>query len=222
MSNVRHQSAQVLIPALLSALILNPESSFAAALESRAWLGLFGRKTLSDTRSFWHEAQFRYDLGRSGMQQLLARAGILQAVGGPHEFGWILGYIQSGTTQEFRPTLQYSATVALEDTHFFGLRVRGEWRRLNIHPDNSLRFRTLVSYRLTVSPRTSFLVWDEPFLNLTREEWSGNRLFERNRLFLGIRLDGMKDRIEFGYLNQMIPRFSSSVSEHTLVLYYFY
>ncbi len=90
----------VLILLSFNSFFMRPVASFATSEESRAWLGLFGKKPLSETQSFWHEAQFRYDLGRSTMQQLLARAGFLQTIGSSHEVGWILGYIQSGIIQE--------------------------------------------------------------------------------------------------------------------------
>jgi hypothetical protein len=66
------------------------------------------------------------------------------------------------------------------------------------------------------------LIWDEPFLNITQEEWTGKRVFERNRVFLGTVLKWEEIKIEFGYLNQLIPRENKTIQEHSLVGYFFF
>jgi hypothetical protein len=66
------------------------------------------------------------------------------------------------------------------------------------------------------------MIWSEPFVNVTREAWTGDRFLERHRLFIGTRWDFPDYRWEVGYLNQYIPRTNIDVSEHSLVVYLFF
>lgn len=67
----------------------------------------------------------------------------------------------------------------------------------------------------------NFLVWDEIFLNLTDDEWTGERFDERNRFFIGLKKPNQAHSVEFGYLNQFVPR-SEDIVEHIAVLYLFF
>ena len=64
--------------------------------------------------------------------------------------------------------------------------------------------------------------WNEVFLNLSDDGFSGNRFFDRNRFFLGLRKDFYDSFIEFGYLNQYATRSSGDLMEHLGVLYVFF
>lgn len=206
-----------------------------AALENqnKTWLGIFGKKKLQDHDfSVWQEIQYRYDFEQGGMQQLLTRLGLLKSLNNSHEVGLIMGYIQTRASnvgavdsKEYRPTLQHVYNTAL-DEHKLTFRSRLEWRDEEDRETNSIRYRLQNSYRYQISPTYSLLFWEEPFLNLSGEKWVGNRLVERNRLFIGMRLDqGTDHRFEIGYMNQYVPKKFANrtdVSEHVLVGYFFF
>lgn len=208
---------------LFSLLFLVSFNSFGALdNQTKSWLGLFSKKKF-ETRdlSFWQEIQYRYSLDGGENQQILTRFGLLKNVNEAHEIGLIMGYIQTGNIKEYRPTLQHTYSTLFEN-HKFLLRSRLEWRDQEDNADNSIRYRLMNSYRYQLTPLYSLLVWDEPFLNLTKEEWTGDRWIERNRLFLGIRIDQKDHRFEVGYMNQFVPRNDKDVSEHILVAYFFF
>ena len=71
---------------------------------------------------------------------------------------------------------------------------------------------------LNFSSELILSAWDEIFLNLTEDRWTGNRHFERNRAFLGLRQNYNGFTFEYGYLNQYVPRSSGRVMEHILSL----
>lgn len=201
--------------------------------QNKTWIGIFGKKKLQDHDfSIWQEIQYRYDFEQGGMQQLLTRFGLLKSLNESHEVGVIMGYIQTrGTkvgavdTKEYRPTLQHVYNTAF-DEHKLLFRSRLEWRDEEDRGTNSIRYRLQNSYRYQLNPMYSMLVWEEPFLNLSGEKWVGNRLIERNRLFLGVRVDHSTDhRFEIGYMNQYVPKKfanKTDVSEHVLVGYFFF
>jgi hypothetical protein len=197
-------------------------TTWAAPDESRLWAGFFIKKNLQPLQtSFWGEVQYRYNFESGGMQQLLTRFGVLKSLAPGHEVGALMGLIQTGIQVEYRPTLQHIYHFD-HDQHKFLFRSRLEWRDLENNPKNSMRYRLMNSYRYQLNPVYSVLLWDEPFINLTREDWSGERTIERNRLFAGIRMDFAEYRLELGYLNQFIPRKNHDTSEHVLVGYIFF
>ena len=189
---------------------------------SRNWLGVFGKKNIAQDVSFWEEVQFRYDLNEGQMQQTLVRFGLLKNVTPKQEIGALMGFIQTGITKEYRPTFQHMYNTSIEDELHFNLRSRLEFRDVEDVEANSIRYRLLASARKKISSRLSPLIWDELFVNLTNEDWTGDRTFERNRFFAGIRVDESYGRWEVGYLNQFVPRKNQDTLEHVLVLYFFY
>lgn len=210
-----------LLMTLCSMLILITSTS-AAVDEQRSWLGLFSKKPILEKNySIWQEIQFRYDHENGEMGQLLTRFGLLKPINEHHEMGLIMAYIATGSSKEYRPTLQhlYSKTT---EVFFYSFRSRLEWRDLENNASNSIRLRLSPNLRWNFKENMAFAIWDEAFLNLTREEWTGKRAFERNRLFAGIRHSFPDLVFEYGYLNQYIPRKNRDIVEHTLVLNFYY
>ena len=67
-----------------------------------------------------------------------------------------------------------------------------------------------------------FVIWDEPFLNVTTHDWTGREAIDRNRFFVGLRLTNADHFYEVGYLNQHVTREFKTYNEHALTLYFFY
>lgn len=185
------------------------------------WLGFFHKKPLPQDYALWTEAQFRYLLDSTGMQQTLYRVGALKKISADHEFGLIYGYIQTDLTKEHRPTLQHVQQYGQLASMKFSGRSRMEFRMLEDSPDDAFRFRYLLRGQQALTPQLDLVVWNEPFFNLTKDQWTGERTWERNRFFIGTRLPFWEMHAEVGYLNQFIPR-KKDITEHILTLYLFY
>lgn len=183
----------------------------------RSWLGVFAKKPVHGSVSALSEIQFRYLNDDYRMQQLLVRAGVARELAKNHEGALVYGFIQTGALREHRPTLQ----LASRWSESVSSRLRVEWRKWEEDETTSVRLRTLLrkDFELGGVP---LVVWEEPFLNLTREERTGNRLLERNRAFLGTRTKLDHAVVEWGYLNQHTPRQNGSLTEHVLVGYLFF
>ena len=82
--------------------------------------------------------------------------------------------------------------------------------------EDSSRFRYLL--RLDYK---RYVIWDEVFINLKKDELTGNRVVDRNRFFIGLKSKIFNSKIEYGYLNQYIPRGDVDTIEHLLVAYLF-
>jgi hypothetical protein len=187
----------------------------------RTWLGIMGKKNIQDKTNIWIETQLRHNESNQTMQQTLNRFGLLQTVNEHHELGLLMGYIQSDSLKEYRPTLQYSYKNTWE-SHSITNRNRLEFRDIENNDADSIRLRVLIRYAYPLSPRYDFVFWEEPFLNLTHEDWTGDRFFERNRAFIGTRIKFEKLSFEVGYMNQSVPRKGTDVSEHIITLYCFF
>lgn len=190
--------------------------------KSRTWFGLFAKKSMNEAISSWQEVQLRYDLNQGQMQQTLMRFGLLKKLNEKHEAGLLMAFIQSGLIKEYRPTLQHLFSNSHDDSFFFNLRSRLEFRDIENDDANSVRYRLMVNTRKKVSATLSAVVWDEGFFNVSNETWTGDTTFERNRLFLGLRIDQSYGRWEVGYLNQYIPRQERNTQEHILSASFFY
>jgi len=195
--------------------------------EQRTWLGLFGKKALSEKNTLWAEAQLRHDVTNQTMNQTLNRFGVLRTLSPKHEAGLLFAYVQtnqlSGTSlREYRPTAQYVFKSVLGSIKDFSARARIEYRMLEDVSADSVRTRLLLRYGRKLSDATDFVFWEEPFVNVTREDWTGRRAFERNRAFMGVRQSFNGADVEVGYMNQFIPRTSRNMYEHILVAYLFY
>lgn len=188
----------------------------------KTWVGVFTKKNLDQEYSVWQEVQFRYALNEGSMQQTLVRFGFLKKIDEHHEVGAIMGYVQTGLTKEYRPTLQHLYTTSTSSQMLYTVRSRLELRDIENDDTLSLRYRLLLSARYALTPTLSPMLWNEAFVNGTRESWTGDRFYERNRLFLGLRIDHPTHRWEVGYLNQYIPRQNVETIEHILMLYLFF
>lgn len=188
----------------------------------RTWLGLFGKSSVSDTSYIWNEIQARLDNDEFTLQQLLLRPGLLYKLNKDLETGLLYGFIETDRQREHRPTLQLTQTFTSTTFENLSLRNRLEFRKLEAQDALSIRYRGSLRYQRKVASSKSLVIWEEPFLNLTHEEWTGERIFERNRFFAGIGIEYLKTRMEIGYLNQFIPRSDRDITEHILTLYLFY
>lgn len=202
-------------------------SSFATAndrYEDRTWIGLFGKRNLKNDYSLWSEFQLRYDNTRTTMQQTLIRFGPLKQVNEKNEIGFLAGYIQTGITKEYRPTLQHVYFFSKEPPNAWLIRSRLEARILEDNDDFSLRLRTLLRFQKLIKDNYSFVLWDEPFVNATDDRWNDRRFFDRNRLFIGTRIAFIESNtvLELGYMNQYVPRNNIDLYEHILTAYLFF
>ncbi len=188
----------------------------------RTWLGVFSKKNFHDAWSAWQELQFRYDSNEGGMLQTLIRVGALRQLSPEHELGLIMGYVQTGLKKEYRPTLQHFYTPGSAGGFHFQLRSRLEFRDVEDEEANSLRYRLFASGRYQLTPKHAALLWNEAFVTLSSEDWTGQRRYERNRLFAGVRIDEQTHRWEIGYLHQLVPRHERTTHEHVLTVYFFY
>lgn len=69
----------------------------------------------------------------------------------------------------------------------------------------NLRLRERLMFRFPLNcPKHAFVIYDEIFFNLTRPEWVADRVFEQNRLFVGIGIIvSKKMTLDIGYLNKL-------------------
>ena len=188
--------------------------------EQRTWLGIFARKEMTHT-DLWMESQLRRDDENQTMLQTLNRFGVLKNLSLEHEIGVLFAFVQTGLVKEYRPTLHHLYKKTLHQNHFI-LRNRLEFRDIENEDSDSLRFRSQIRWSYVLNSHFDFVVWDEYFLNLTNETWTGRRLFERNRAFVGTKFKWGKENIELGYINQYIPRRDQSLLEHIMTLYFFF
>ena len=204
------------------AMLTFGNSSWADTVDSRTWFGLFAKKPLSEEITSWQEVQFRYDLNQGQMQQTLVRFGLLKKLNESHEAGVLMAFVQTGLVKEYRPTFQHLYSHSHDELFFLNLRSRLELRDIENNDANSVRYRFMINTRKKISTNLSAVIWEEAFLNLTNETWTGSRTFERNRFFLGARIDQSYGRWEVGYLNQYIPREQKNIQEHIISTSFFY
>ena len=102
------------------------------------------------------------------------------------------------------------------------MRQRLELRDLENEDANSVRYRLLLNVARPLSEKYKAIIWNEAFLNVSNEEWSGARRFERNRAFAGVNVKFDQYSFDVGYMNQFIPRENPDVMEHILTWYIFY
>lgn len=198
-----------------------PFLAFGADNSNDFWFGTFSTKPITKKYSLWTEAQLRFDLDQNQMQQTLYRTGLLYSLNNTQSIGLLYAFIQTGNLSEHR--------LAVQHTMFFGNylggklshRLRLEARRFEDLGFGAERLRYLIRYEGNTTSHLKPLVWDELFLNSRKEELTGNKYIDRNRLFLGFRKNFKESStaIEFGYLNQLVPQDSSTMIEHVLVVY---
>lgn len=190
---------------------------FAVENKSKFWFGTFANNELSQRFSFWIETQLRYGLDEGQTSQFLYRTGLLQKKSDDLAYGYLYGFITANGVNEHRYTFQH----ALKYNALVSHRARLEYRTFEKIEDSTWRFRYLLRYAQNNKSKMGIVVWDELFLNLQKDDLSGNTFVERNRLFIGLSKKHHNAKMEFGYLNQFVPRDNLDVSEHVLVLYIF-
>jgi hypothetical protein len=203
---------------LLLLLIFTPKYIIAAEIYNSTWLGAFAKHVLTQEYFIWHEAQLRYRLDSSGMQQTLYRLGALKKLNEQHEIGIIYAYVQTGLMKEHRPTLQHTHQLGKLSSVNFLSRARLEARFLEESTDDSARFRYMLRAQRGLTGNVSLVIWNETFLNLTNDEWTGNRTLERNRFFLGARIPFHNLNVEVGYMHQYVSKFKDSI-DHIITAY---
>lgn len=198
-------------------------TSTASAAENQAgsWLGTFAKEKLTPNFSAWMETQVRYALDEGGTEQVLYRAGLLQALSVETELGYLYGYIQSNLFKEHRFTLQHTTPYGKAKGFNAAHRMRLEYRRPEDGLEASWRYRYLFRAESEAKGDSSLVVWDELFFNLDRTDWNGKNSLDRNRFFIGWGEQYSNAKSEIGYLNQFVPRDSGDVIEHILVFYFF-
>lgn len=200
--------------------------SFTSLADSRAfdrtWLGLFGKTSIGEKTFIWNELQIRMDNDRFTNQQLLLRPGLLYKISDTLEAGILFAYVETGRIQENRPTLQLVQVLSADNVSRWSVRHRLEFRLREDTEADSVRYRSLVRFQKNLNADLSLIIWDEPFINVSNEEWSGDRIFERNRLFFGTGLKIARTILEIGYVNQFTPRRNRDIHEHILTGHIFY
>ena len=191
--------------------------SVAAIQQSGGWWGTFSNHKLSNDNSFWVETQLRYNVSHGQLGQILYRTGLLQKMGDSMGLGYLYGFIQTPGAREHRLALQHTMKYSSTLSH----RIRVEYRDLEDNDDLGYRFRYLFRYQGKKLFDHEFVFWNELFLNLNKTSWNGNRSMDRNRLFFGLRKKLGHLNLEYGYLNQYVPR-DKKIYEHLFVLYLFF
>ncbi|MEM7645366.1 MAG: DUF2490 domain-containing protein [Pseudomonadota bacterium] len=209
------------IPIIL-AILFYSSSVWAVDNVNSAWLGTFAKKEITEKYFGWIEAQMRYGLDAGGTNQILYRTGVLRKIGENHEIGFLYAYIQGGSNKEHRWTLQHVQNYGRFLDLKFSHRARLEARFLEDDDDDAGRFRYLIRAEGETKPSPAIVIWNEIFLNTTRDSWTRDRLDDRNRFFIGAKMKIGNIRGEFGYLNQYVPRRTESVSEHIATFYFFF
>lgn len=210
---------------LLTITALLSLSSFAdTRTYDRTWLGLFSNRKLEETKySIWTEGQARMDNDRFTQQQTLLRTGLLRNVNEKNDIGFIVAFVETDKHWETRPTFQHVYLFFKNDVNTISLRNRFEYRVREDQEAKSGRYRGQLKYHRALENKKAFIIWEEPFLNMTNEDWTGNRVFERNRFFIGMGLPfADKTNFEVGYMNQYTPRDTRSTVEHIATFYYYY
>ncbi|MFA5584861.1 MAG: DUF2490 domain-containing protein [Bacteriovoracaceae bacterium] len=182
------------------------------------WLGYFNQENLSNAGRLHIESQLRYNLDEGRMNQSLVRFGYLYNLDQSHQFGLLFAYADSDSLKEYRPTFQHQYFH-----QHLTMRQRLEYRKVEEMAQDSWRYRLLLRSKvLSMSKELGMIVWNEVFINLGHEQWTGNRTFERNRFFFGPRHRFKNFDLEWGYLNQIIPRKGKESIEHLLVGYFYF
>ncbi len=204
----------------LLAIFLCHYGSLALANENPVggWLGVLSRTEIEQNNlSFWQEFQWRQIFDSPANRQALFRFGPLYKLTANHELGLLYALINTEGVNEHRITQQF-----VFKNNLFSIRMRFEQRFLSGNTDMNLRYRALFRYDHPLQEHLKFVAWNESFLFLNNPGWVATHVFDRNRLFLGLRHQREKLNWEWGYLNQNIKTATKNIYEHVAVLYLFY
>ena len=141
-------------------------------------------------------------------------------IGETIELGLLYAYVHTPFVNEHRYTLQHMVDLgrllAIDWTH----RARFEYRTLENVNNDASRFRSLFKAETHRSGKKwNFLFYNEAFINLTNESWTGGQIFERNRTYLGMKHEFHHFIAELGYMQQVIMREKFEIREQLLVFY---
>jgi hypothetical protein len=204
-------------------LLLISLNAFANETSNDAWYGMFTKKKIDESYSWWTEAQLRYDIDDSSVQQTLFRTGLLRKANHLGGFGLLYAFIQAQENKEHRLALQHVKNYGSLDSFITSHRIRLELRTIEHAPNLSERFRYLIRFQKDTISQYAPVLWNEFFINLNEDKNINKRFLERNRLFLGYAFKKATDfKVEIGYLNQYTPKMDEDTIEHTLVLYLFF
>lgn len=105
----------------------------------------------------------------------------------------------------------------------FSHRMRLEFRSREDNSNLAERFRYLLRSESNGNNLFKTVVWNEIFINLRNGTDTGSQLIERNRLFLGQKININENiKLEIGYMNQFVPRVTKDIMEHVLIMYMFF
>lgn len=194
----------------------------ATVSENSGWIGTFSKKEITENYHSWIEGQMRYSFERGGANQILFRTGVLQKLSEGQGLGYLYAYIQSGTQKEHRLTLQHTQKYGHWLASSFSHRARLEGRFLEDSDEDAGRFRYLIRSEKELISCPSLVVWNEVFVHLTQNSWTGDNAFDRNRFFLGTKVKVFNARAELGYMNQYVHRAAGDISEHIATVYWFF
>ncbi len=199
-------------------ILLGCYSNHALAIDQAGvWGGVFSRKAIDPQWGLWTEFQARQNLTTHQMHQSLFRFGPTYKLSEKIELSLLYGLINTLGAYEHRMTEQ-----VLINSLPFTTRFRLEQRTLEKINDINHRFRAMIRYDFLNKNHNNFVIWNELFLLINNTAWTQNTVFDRNRLFIGLRHRFENLAFEWGYMNQHIEIGTSSINEHILTLYLFY
>jgi uncharacterized protein DUF2490 len=162
----------------------------------------------------WMEGQGRFGDDTSRFSQGILRLGLGYSVLDNLSFWLGYGWIPNDPVgpgeafDEHRIWQQMLWTEKLADGNFMS-RSRLEQRFDERGDDVGWRFRQFFKYYqpLSFSPKMSWVIWDEVFIDINTPDWKIDNGFDQNRAFAGLGYQLDKNiRTEFGYINQFIRR----------------
>ncbi len=183
-----------------------------------SWLGTFTKKKMTQNFDLWAETQLRYNWDMAGVGQILYRVGVLQKLTDYQGLGYLYAYIKSDNIKEHRYTVQHTFNYFYVEGLKLSHRVRLEARVLENSSDDAMRARLLVKLEDDFIGQWSWMSYNEIFVNLSDDVWTGERTFERNRFYLGVKKPYEEFTLNIGYVNQYVPRATQDTYEHNLYL----
>ncbi|MDZ4820172.1 MAG: DUF2490 domain-containing protein [Planctomycetota bacterium] len=229
--------------ACLAVILSLPRPATAETLnETGVWTALFANGELllhQDAKGnaenpwrWWYDGQLRWFEEFDGFGQTIVRPGIGYKV--TDKMTLWGGYAWAHIEPLHDPPIdEHQFWQQITWSHKFDpatldLRSRLEQRFREEGDDTGWRFRQMFAYRqpLEVTPRLTFVMWDEVFFNLNDTDWGSHSGFDQNRAFVGLGWKPTPEttwRVEVGYLNQFIDRVGrANMNNHLLSISLFW
>ncbi len=207
---------------LLFFLLLFSSASYPDTSFNGHWVGIINQTKLDDEYSFWHELQWRYNIKDSHTRQVLWRPGMLKKISENESVGLYYSLVQNNTKSQTSSTEHRLAQEYNFKLEQFFTRFRLEERFLEDSGPLTFRLRSLFGTLIPYTSKSSFLFFDEIFVNMIQRPWNGDRLFDRNRLFGGMRLSFDKVKFNAGLIYEYVPRTLSDTHEYSFVFFTFF